>query len=211
MVTEIPYQVNKTRLIESIVGQVNDKKIEGIADIRDESHRDGMRLVLELKKEAVPDVVLSQLFKHTPMQETFGVIMLALVKGVPKVLTIREMVEHYLEHRHEVVLRRTEFELREARDRMHILEGLQIAVDNIDEVIEIIRASSSPEIASVELQKAFSLSEKQTKAILDMRLARLTGLERQKLIDEIKELTKRIEYLDELAASRTKRMAVVKK
>ena len=210
VVTEIPYQVNKTRLIESIVGQVNDKKIEGIADIRDESDRDGMRLVLELKREAVPDVVLSQLFKHTPMQETFGVIMLALVKGVPKVLTVREMIEHYLEHRHEVVLRRTEFELREAQDRMHILEGLQIAVDNIDEVIEIIRKSSSPEVASVELQQAFKLSEKQAKAILDMRLARLTGLERQKLADEIKELTKRIAFLAELAGSRTKRMAVVK-
>ena len=211
VVTEIPYQVNKTRLIESIVGQVNDKKIEGIADIRDESDRDGMRLVLELKREAVPDVVLSQLFKHTPMQETFGVIMLALVKGVPKVLTVREMIEHYLEHRHEVVLRRTEFELREASDRMHILEGLQIAVDNIDEVIEIIRKSSSPEVASIELQTAFKLSEKQAKAILDMRLARLTGLERQKLLDEIKELTKRIAFLTELAGSRTKRMDVVKK
>ncbi len=211
VVTEIPYQVNKTRLIESIVSQVNDKKIEGIADIRDESDRDGMRLVLELKKDAVPDVVLSQLFKHTPMQETFGVIMLALVKGAPKVLTVREMLEHYLEHRHEVVLRRTEFELREASDRMHILEGLQIAVDNIDEVIEIIRKSSSPEIASVELQKAFKLSDKQAKAILDMRLARLTGLERQKLLDEIKELTKRIAYLAELAGSRIMRMNVVKK
>ncbi|MFZ5434190.1 MAG: DNA gyrase subunit A, partial [Calditrichota bacterium] len=210
VVTEIPYQVNKSRLIETIVSQVNDKKIEGIADIRDESDRDGMRLVLELKREAVPDVVLSQLFKHTPMQETFGVIMLALVKGVPRVLTLREMIEYYLEHRHEVILRRAEFELKQAQDRMHILEGLQIAVDNIDEIIEIIRNASSTEVANAELRAAFKLSEVQAKAILDMRLARLTGLERQKLADEIRELKAKIDELMILVGSKEQRMRVVR-
>jgi DNA gyrase subunit A len=211
VVSEIPFQVNKTRLIESIVQQINDKKIEGVADIRDESDRDGMRLVLELKREAVPDVILSQLFKHTPMQETFGVIMLALVKGVPKVLDLRQMIEYYLDHRHEVVYRRAQFELKQAQERMHILEGLQIAVDNIDEVIEIIRKASSAEVAAAELRSAFSLSEVQAKAILDMRLSRLTGLERQKLGDEIRELKVRIADLQELVASREKRMQTVRR
>jgi DNA gyrase subunit A len=211
VVSEIPYQVNKTRLIESIVSQVNEKKIEGIADIRDESDRDGMRLVLELKKEAVPDVVLSQLFKHTPMQETFGVIMLALVKGAPKILDLKQMIEYYLEHRHEVIYRRSLFDLQQAKDRMHILEGLQIAVDNIDEIIDIIRHASSVEVASADLRAAFPLSEIQAKAILEMRLSRLTGLERQKLIDEIRELTARIAGLEELVGSHEKRMEVVKK
>jgi DNA gyrase subunit A len=211
VITEIPYQVNKTRLIDSIVSQVNEKKIEGIADIRDESDRDGMRLVLELKRDAVPDVVMSQLFKHTPMQETFGVIMLALVKGVPRILDLKQVLEYYIEHRHEVVLRRAQFEIRQAQDRMHILEGLQIAVDNIDEVIEIIRKSSSTEVAAAELRAAFNLSEIQAKAILEMRLSRLTGLERQKLIDEIRELRKRIGELTELIESKAKRMEVVKR
>ena len=211
VVTEIPYQVNKTRLIESIVQQVNDKKIEGVADIRDESDRDGMRLVLELKREAVPDVILAQLFKHTPMQETFGVIMLALVKGAPKVLDLRQMIEYYLDHRHEVIFRRAQFELRQAQERMHILEGLQIAVDNIDEVIEIIRKASSTEVAAAELRTAFSLTDVQAKAILDMRLSRLTGLERQKLLDEIRELKARIIELEEMVASRDKRMQTVRK
>jgi DNA gyrase subunit A len=210
VVSEIPYQVNKTRLIESIVQQINDKKIEGVADIRDESDRDGMRLVLEMKRDAVPDVALSQLFKHTPMQETFGVIMLALVKGAPKVLDLRQMIEYYLDHRHEVVYRRAQFELKQARERMHILEGLQIAVDNIDEVIEVIRKASSTEVAAAELRTAFALSEVQAKAILDMRLARLTGLERQKLSDEIRELKVRIADLQELVASRERRMHVVR-
>ena len=211
VVSEIPYQVNKTRLIESIVQQINDKKIEGVADIRDESDRDGMRLVLEMKRDAVPDVTLSQLFKHTPMQETFGVIMLALVKGAPKILDLRQMIEYYLDHRHEVIYRRAQFELKQARERMHILEGLQIAVDNIDEVIEIIRKASSTEVAAADLRTAFALSEVQAKAILDMRLARLTGLERQKLSDEIRELKMRIADLLELVASREKRMQMVRK
>ncbi|MBI5060009.1 DNA gyrase subunit A [candidate division KSB1 bacterium] len=210
VITEIPYQVNKTRLIETIVSMVNDKKIEGVADIRDESDRDGMRLVLELKREAMPDVVLSQLFKHTPMQETFGVIMLALVHGQPKVLDLRQVIDAYLEHRHSVVLRRAMFELKEARDRMHILEGLQIALDNIDEVIHIIRNASSTEVASAELQAAFQLSERQAKAILDMRLSRLTGLERQKLADEIRELRARIDHLTALVESKDLRMKLIR-
>ena len=212
VVTEIPFQVNKTRLIEKIVDLVNDKKIDGVADIRDESDRDGMRLVIELKREAVPDVVMSQLFKHTPMQETYGVILLALVNGVPKVLTLREMIEHFLDHRNEVVLRRVIFELKQAQDRLHILEGLQIAVDNIDEVIEIIRGASSPETAGAELRATFDLSEKQSKAILEMRLSRLTGLERQKLLDEIKEIKAKIKELTPLSLpeNRALRMEVVK-
>jgi DNA gyrase subunit A len=210
VVTEIPYQVNKTRLIEQTVNLINDKKIEGIADIRDESDRDGMRLVLELKRDAVPDVVLQNLFKHTAMQETFGVIMLALSHGVPKIMTLNVMIEQFLEHRHEVVLRRTRYELKEAQDRMHILDGLQIALDNIDEVIEIIRKASSTEVASAELQTAFKLSERQAKAILDMRLARLTGLERQKLADEIKELKALITKLLALAESKEMRMAMIR-
>lgn len=199
VVSEIPYQVNKTRLIERIVDLVNEKKIEGIADIRDESDRDGMRLVIELKREAVPEVVMAALYKHTPMQESFGVIMLALVHGVPRVLTLREMISEFLEHRNEVTLRRVRFELQQALDRLHILEGLQIAVDHIDEVINIIRAASSPEVAGMELRDRFGLSEKQAKAILDMRLARLTGLERQKLADEIREVKAKIAELEPLA------------
>jgi len=212
VVSEIPYQVNKTRLIERIVELVNDKKIEGIADIRDESDRDGMRLVIELKRESVPEVVMASLYKHTPMQESFGVIMLALVHGVPRVLQLRDLISEFLEHRNEVTLRRVRFELEQARDRLHILEGLQIAVDHIDEVINIIRGASSPETAGMELRDRFGLSEKQSKAILDMRLARLTGLERQKLADEIREVKAKIAELEPLARdeNRALRLAVVK-
>jgi len=213
VVHEIPYQVNKTRLIERIVDLVNDKKIEGIADIRDESDRDGMRLVIELKREAVPEVVMASLFKHTPMQESYGVIMLALVHGIPRVLALRDMIAEFLEHRNEVTLRRVRFELQQALDRLHILDGLQIAVDHIDEVINIIRAALSPEVAGMELRDRFGLSEKQSKAILDMRLARLTGLERQKLMDEIREVKARIAELEPLAKdeNRALRLEVVRK
>jgi len=210
VVTEIPFQVNKSRLIEKIAELVNDKLIEGIADIRDESDRDGMRLVIELKRDAPADVVLNQLFKHTPLQSTFGVIMLALVDGVPKVLTLKEMLEHFVHHRHEVVVRRTQFELKEAKAREHILEGLQIAIDNIDEVIEIIRAAQSPEVARLELMSAFGLSEKQAQAILDMRLQRLTGLERQKLADELRALKELIVELSHLLEDRQARMNLIK-
>ena len=188
VVTEIPYQVNKSRLIEMIVFLLGQKKVEGIADIRDESDRDGMRLVIELKREAIADIVLSQLFKHSPLQETFGVILLALVGGIPKVLTLRDIFEHFLEHRHEVVLRRTQFELKQAKDRMHILEGLQTALDHIDEVIEVIRAATSPDVAQRELMATFELSERPATALLEMRLQRLTGLERKKLHVEMVEL-----------------------
>ncbi len=210
VVTEIPYQVNKSRLIEKIVFLLGQKKVEGIADIRDESDRDGMRLVIELKREAIADIVLSQLFKHSPLQETFGVILLALVGGIPKVLTLRDIFEHFLEHRHEVVLRRTQFELKQAKDRMHILEGLQTALDHIDEVIEVIRAATSPDVAQRELMATFELSERQAKAILEMRLQRLTGLERKKLHDEMVELRAKIEEFEQLMASREARMVLVK-
>ncbi len=210
VVTEIPYQVNKSRLIEKIVFLLGQKKVEGIADIRDESDRDGMRLVIELKREAIPDIVLSQLFKHSPLQETFGVILLALVGGIPKILTLRDIFEHFLEHRHEVVLRRTQFELKQAKDRMHILEGLQTALDHIDEVIEVIRAATSPDVAQRELMATFGLSERQAKAILEMRLQRLTGLERKKLHDEMVELRAKIEEFEQLMASREARMVLVK-
>lgn len=210
VVTEIPYQVNKSRLIEKIVSLLEQKKVEGIADIRDESDRDGMRLVIELKREAIPDVVLSQLFKHSPLQETYGVILLALVKGIPKVLTLRDIFEHFLEHRHEVVLRRTKFELKQAEDRMHILEGLQTALDHIDEIIELIRNATSPDVARLELMESFSLSEVQAKAILEMRLQRLTGLERKKLHDEMIELRAKIGELQRLVDSKDERMKLVK-
>ena len=210
VVSEIPFQVNKSRLIEKIVDLVNDKKLEGISDIRDESDRDGMRLVIELKRDAIADVVLNQLFKHTPLQSTFGVIMLALVDGIPRVLTLKQALEYFIEHRHEVVVRRTQYELRQAKARAHILEGLQIAIDNIDEVIEIIRAASSPDVARLELMEAFDLSEKQAQAILDMRLQRLTGLERQKLIDELKALKELIVELSTLLENRDMRMSLIK-
>jgi DNA gyrase subunit A len=210
VVTEIPYQVNKSRLIEKIADLVNDRKLEGIADIRDESDRDGMRLVIELKRDASPDVVLNQLFKHTPLQATFGVIMLALVDGIPKVLNLKEMLEHFIQHRHEVVVRRTQFDLRQAEEKAHILEGLQIALDNIDEVIDIIRGARSPEVARLELMSAFDLSEKQAQAILDMRLQRLTGLERQKLADELRGLKELIVELKHLLEDRDSRMSLIK-
>ena len=210
VVTEIPYQVNKSRLIEKIVALIGQKKVEGIADIRDESDRDGMRLVIELKREAIADIVLSQLFKHSPLQETFGVILLALVGGIPKVLTLRDMCKHFLEHRHEVVLRRTQFELKQAKDRMHILEGLQTALDHIDEIIELIRNASSPDVARLELMASFKLSEVQAKAILEMRLQRLTGLERKKLHEEMVELRAKIDELERLEGSYSERMKLVK-
>jgi DNA gyrase subunit A len=210
IITELPYQVNKARLIEKIADLVGDKAIEGISDIRDESDRDGMRVVIELKKDAQPDIILNQLYKLTPMQSTFGVIMLALVHGVPKVLNLKDTLRHFIDFRHEVVLKRTQFELKEAEARKHIVEGLVIAVDNIDEVVAIIKGSPNTSTAQSRLMERFSLSEIQAKAILDMRLARLTGLERQKLHDELRALTELIVELKEILASREKRMAIVK-
>ncbi len=210
VIREIPFMVNKTRLIEQIAGLVRDKKVTDISVLRDESDRDGMRVVVELKRDAIPQVVLNQLYKHTQMQATFGTILLALVDGVPKVMSLREMLLHFIDHRHEVVVRRSEFELRKAKDREHILEGLKIAVDNIDEVIRIIRGSADTETAGIRLRERFELSERQTDAILNMRLARLTGLEMEKLDEELTQIRARIAELEELLGSRDLRMAVVR-
>lgn len=210
VVTEIPFMVNKARLIEQIADLVRDKKIEGISDLRDESDRDGMRIVIEIKRDAIPQIVLNQLYKHTPMQSTFGVIMLALVGGVPKVLDLRSMLRHFVDHRHEVVVRRTEFELNKALEREHILEGLKIAVDNIDEVIQIIRSSVTTEEAGTRLRERFGLSERQSDAILNMRLARLTGLEIEQLEAELAEVRATIADLRDILGSRERRMTIIK-
>ncbi len=210
VVLEIPYQVDKSRLIERIAGMINEKKIVGIADIRDESDRDGMRLVFELKRDAVPEVVLNNLYAHSQLQTTFGVNMLALVDGIPKLLNLKQALHHYLEHRHDVVTRRTNYELARAREREHIYEGLKIAVDNLDEVIEIIRSSADTPTARNALMERFELSEIQAREILEMKLARLTGLERQKIIDELKMLKELIFDLEQILASRKMRMDIVK-
>jgi DNA gyrase subunit A len=209
VIREIPFMVNKTRLIEQVAQLVRDKKITDISALRDESDREGMRIVLELKRDCIPEVVLNQIYKHTQAQTTFGVILLALVDGVPKVMALREMLLHFIDHRHEVVVRRSEFDLRKARDREHILEGLKIAVDNIDEVIKIIRGSEDSETAGIRLREAFELSEEQSAAILNMRLARLTGLEMEKLQSELDDVRARIAELEELLGSRDLRMATI--
>jgi DNA gyrase subunit A len=210
VVTEIPFMVNKARLIEHIAELVRDRKLEGISDLRDESDRDGMRVVIDLKRDAIPHIVLNQLYKHTQMQATFGVIMLALVGGVPKVLPLRDMIFHFLEHRHDVVRRRSEFELRKAREREHILEGLKVAVDNIDAVIAIIRGSETTDEAGDRLRERFALSERQSDAILNMRLARLTGLEIEQLENELAELRATIAELESILSSRERRTQIVK-
>ena len=210
VVTELPYQVNKVRLIEKIVELVHEKKVEGIADIRDESDREGMRLVIELKRDAVAKVVLNNLYKHTPMQDTFGVIMLALVDGVPRVLNLKEMMEYYIKHRNEIVLRRTQYDLTAAEKRAHILEGLKICLDNLDEVITTIRQSPDTPTAQERLIERFGLSEIQAKAILEMRLQRLTGMERQKIEAEYQETLALIEELKSILASPAKQMQIIK-
>src|SRR5215213_4728552 len=216
VVTEIPYQVNSAKLIENIADLVRDKKLEGISDLRNESDKDGMRIVIELKRDAIPRVVLNQLYKHTAMQSTFGVIMLALVPDartgslVPKVMPLKEVLEHYIAHRHEVIVRRTQFDLDKALDREHILEGLKIAVDNIDEVIKVIRAAEDTPTASAQLQKRFKLSERQAEAILNMRLAKLTGLEIDKLEAELTEVRALIKDLRDILGSRERRMRIMK-
>src|SRR5687767_11274110 len=216
VVTEVPYQVNTARLLENIAELVRDKKLEGISDLRNESDREGLRMVIELKRDAIPRVVLNQLYKHTQLQTTFGVIMLALVPDpttrrlVPKIMSLKEALEHYIAHRHEVIVRRAQFELDKALEREHILEGLKIAVDNIDEVIKIIRAASDTPVASSRLQARFKLSERQAEAILNMRLAKLTGLEIDKLEAELKEVRAIIKGLRDLLGSREKRMALLK-
>ncbi len=201
VITEIPFQVNKKRLLEKIGELHREKTVEGISDLRDESDRDGMRIVVELKRGEVPEVVLNNLYKHTQLQTTFGIIMLAISGGRPRVLSLLEIVEQFIEFRREVVRRRTEFELRKAEARAHILEGLKIALDHLDEVIRLIRASKSPAEAREGLMTQFSLSQLQAQAILDMQLQRLTGLERQKIIDELTELLKTIERLRAILSS----------
>jgi DNA gyrase subunit A len=200
IVTEIPYQVNKARLIEKIAELVNEKKIEGIADLRDESDRTGMRVVIELKKDAYPEVVLNNLYKHTPMQDSFGVIMLALVDGRPRLLNLKELLSYFLEHRKEIVTRATRHDLRKAEARLHILEGLKIALDHLDAVIRLIRASVDTPSAKQGLMNSFGLSEIQAQAILDMRLQRLTGLERDKILEEHRETAELIRRLREILA-----------
>jgi DNA gyrase subunit A len=209
VVTEIPYQVNKVRVIERIADLVREKVIEGISDLRDESDRDGMRMVIELKRGETPEVVLNNLYKHTQLQMSFGVIMLAIVGGRPKVMTLLELIETFIEFRRDVVRRRTEFDLRKAEARYHILEGLKIALDHIDAVITLIRASKSPAEARDGLMTQFSLSQIQAQAILDMQLQRLTGLERQKILDELAELLKTIERLRAILASERLLMQII--
>ena len=216
VINELPYQVNKARLVADIAQLVGDKKLEGISALRDESDKDGMRVVIELKRDAIPRVVLNGLFKHTTMQSTFGVIMLALVPDsntgqlVPKIMPLKEVLEHYVAHRHEVVVRRTQYDLDKALEREHILEGLKIAVDNIDAVIKLIRAAEDTPTASDQLQKRFKLSERQAEAILNMRLAKLTGLEIEKLEAELKEVRAFVKELREILASRPRRMGIIR-
>ncbi len=201
IISEMPYQVNKARLIEKIAELVREKKIEGISDIRDESDRDGIRVVLELKRGEMAQVVLNNLYKHTQMETTFGIIMLALVNGQPHVLGLKRVLDYFLQHRREVILRRTRFELRKAEERAHILEGLKIALDHLDEIIALIRAAKSPDEARQGLMRGYPLSEVQAQAILDMKLQRLTGLERDKIVSEYKETLKEIERLKAILAS----------
>jgi DNA gyrase subunit A len=209
VVSEIPYQVNKARLIEKIAELAREKTIEGISDLRDESDRDGMRIVIELKRGEVPEVILNNLYKHTQLQTTFGIIMLAIVGGRPRVLSLLEVIENFIEFRREVVRRRTEFELRKAEARAHILEGLKIALDHLDEVIKLIRGSKNPPEARAGLMTSFGLSQVQAQAILDMQLQRLTGLERQKILDELAEIMKTIERLRAILSSDALLMQVV--
>jgi len=209
VITEVPFQVNKSRVIEHIAELVRDKKIEGIADLRDESDRH-IRVVIELKRDAIPHIVLNQLYKHTQLQSTFGIIMLALAGGVPRIMGLREMLQHFVQHRHTVVRRRAEFELRKAREREHILEGLKIAVDHIDEVIAIIRGSETTGEAGVALRTRFALSERQSDAILNMRLARLTGLEIEQLEAELGEVRATIADLEDILGNVERRKSIIK-
>jgi DNA gyrase subunit A len=210
IITEIPYQVNKARLVEKIAELVHEKKLEGISDLRDESDRSGMRVVIELKKDVNANIVLNYLYKHTQMQDTFGVIMIALVGGEPKVLDLREMLQHYIQHQKEVVTRRTRFDLEKAKARAHIIEGLIIALDNIDEVIALIKASPDVPAARDGLMSRFGLSEKQAQAILDMRLQRLTGLERDKIQEEYRQLMETIAYLTRILEEEALLMSIIR-
>jgi DNA gyrase subunit A len=211
LITEIPFMVNKTRLIEQIAELARERRVEGISDLRDESDREGMRIVVELKRDANPQIVLNRLYKHTQMQSTFGAIMLALVNGVPKIMNLKEMIQHFVDHRHEIVVRRSKRDLRVAEEREHILVGLKKAVDNIDAVVEIIKKAKDPEEAGKKLRRRFKLTERQAEAILNMRLARLTGLEVEKLKAEMKEVRAQIKSLKAILASKARRMTIIKK
>lgn len=210
IVTELPYQVNKARLIEKIAQLVQEKVIDGITDLRDESDRKGMRVVIELRHDVVPDVILNQLYKHTQMQDSFGIIMLALVKNQPMVLNLKQILEYYVEHQKEIITRRTRYELGKAKERAHILEGLKIALDHLDEVIKTIRASANAEIARAALVEKFALSDRQAQAILDMRLQRLTGLERKKIDDEYIDVLETIDWLESVLADEYKVLNIIK-
>ena len=210
VVTEIPYLVNKASMIEKIADLINDKRIEGISEIRDESDRTGMRIVFDLKRDAVPNVVLNNLYKYSPLQSSFGVNNVALVKGRPMTLNLKDLIKYYVEHRLEVIVRRTRYDLREARKRAHILEGLLIALDNLDAVIELIRSSRDPEVAKNGLIERFGLSEIQAKAILELRLQRLTGLERDKIVQEYQELQNLIADLENILADELRRFSIIR-
>ena len=210
IISETPYMVNKSSLIEKTAALVNNKRMEGISDIRDESDREGMRIVFDLKKDAIPNIVLNNLFKYTQLQASFSVNNVALVKGRPRTLNLKDLIKYFVEHRHEVVVRRTKYELREAQKRAHILEGYIIALDNIDEIITLIRSSRDPEVAKQGLMKKFELSEIQAKAILEMRLQRLTGLEREKIQKEYEEIQKMITYLNDILDNKERRMDIIK-
>ncbi|TXD43498.1 DNA gyrase subunit A [Lujinxingia vulgaris] len=209
VVTELPYQVNKARLIEKIAELARDKRLEGITDLRDESDRDGMRIVIELRRDMIPAVVLNNLYKMTAMQSSFGIIMLAIVHGQPRIMSLKEVLNHFIDFRRDVVTRRTIYELRKAEERAHILEGLKIALDHLDEVIALIRASASPNEAREGLMSRFALSERQSQAILDMRLQKLTGLERDKILEELAEVLAEIDRLRGILADEKKLMAVI--
>ena len=210
IINEIPYQVNKSNLIEKIADLVRDKKIEGISDLRDESDKDGMRIVIECKRDAIAGIILNNLYKYTQLQETFGIIMLAIVGGIPKVMKIKEVLNEFLVFRREIIIKRTQFELNEAETRAHILEGLKKALENIEEVIDLIKSSKNPEEAKQKLIEKFVFTEKQTKAILDMRLQKLTSLETDKLIEELKELQKQIVYYKEILSNHDLQSKIIK-
>lgn len=210
VITQVPYQVNPSSMIVKTAQLVNEKVIEGISEVRDESGREGMRIVYDLKRDAIPNIVLNKLYKYTQLQSSFSVNNIALVKGRPEMLNLPKLIKYFVEHRHEVVIRRTQYELDEAQKRAHILEGLLIAIDNLDEVISLIRGSKNPEDAKIGLMEKFGLSEIQSKAILDLRLQKLTGLERDKLREEYAELMKTIEYLQSVLASEDLRMGIIK-
>ncbi len=210
IISEIPYQVNKSNLIESIANLVREKKLDGITDLRDESDREGIRVVIELRRDAMPQIVLNHLYKHTQLQDSFGIIMLALVDGEPKILNLKEVLEHYIKHQKNVIVRRTRFDLKKAEERLEIVEGLQIALDNIDEVIRIIRGSRDNQTAKTALMEIFALSERQSQHILEMQLRRLTGLEREKIAAELEELKKTILHLKEILADENLVIAIIR-